>query len=63
MAAGPIAAKVPGKLVAAPDCEEESDKEAAEPSAVEGAAKGSEAAIVTTTTTTRMKHKRLMCFP
>ena len=54
---------VPGKLEAAPDCEEESDKEAAEPSAVEGAAKGSEAAIVTTTTTTRMKHNKIQCVP
>ena len=62
MAAGPIAATVPGKLAAAPE-EVESDKEAAEPSAVEGAANGSEAAIVTTTTTTRMIHNKIQCVP
>ena len=55
-ASGLIAAIVPGKAVPTPDCEEESDSDAAEPSAVEGAANGSEAAIVTTTTTTRMIH-------
>ena len=39
----------------APD-EEESESEAEEPLAAEGAAKGSEAAIVTIKATTRMTH-------
>ena len=55
VASGLIAAMVPWMAGLALD-EEESENEAEEPLAVEGAAKGSEAAIVTIKATTRMTH-------